>query len=430
MTAIPLAPPPAVVPPPVIELAAVEPAQAEPMQAEPTSSIAAPMAAREDAAVRVMLVEELDQVAAHISELLHDHQHIELIETVKEGRDAIDRITADRPDVVVIDALMQGECSGLRVARELRAAGMSTPIILLTVPDHRVALTPDMGIAEVMMLPLEGDTLLRSIARIDDSHRGAAPVALTGTFVVFSGKGGVGRTTIAHNLAASLGKRPRTSVALVDGNFVHGDLRLHLAAPDSAPSLLQMPTGHVTEVDIVPLMWEDPAGVHVLLAPPRMEQADLILQRDVENALALLRRLYDVVIIDVPAVMDDMTLAMLDGADVVLDVVTTERAAMRKSLRCRDVLAAAGYPMEKVVTVANRTDDHGLDGRSLAAELGSQPDVMLPHDSRLATGELEDGSAVVDAHPEAPISHGFASLAQALVDRATGATRLAGSQAA
>jgi Flp pilus assembly CpaE family ATPase len=149
-----------------------------------------------------------------------------------------------------------------------------------------------------------------------------------------------------------------------------------------------------------------------------------------ENALALLRRLYDVVIIDVPAVMDDMTLSMLDNADLVLDVVTTERGAMRKSQRCRDVLVASGYPMHKVVTVANRTGDPGTTAQSLATELGYQPDVMLPHDPRLATGELQDGSAVVDAHPDAPISLGFASLMQALVDRAAGTPRLVTGRAA
>jgi pilus assembly protein CpaE len=429
MTAIPLPPQPGIVPPLGIGLVPAHPDHVEPM---PSSVDVSPMptAAREDATVQVMLVEELDQVAAHIGELLHDDGHIQLAETARDGRAALERISALRPDVIIIDALMQGPPSGLKVARELRTAGIGIPVILLTVPDHPVVLTSEMGIAEVMTLPLKGEALRGSITRLDVAHRGAAPVPLKGTFVVFSGKGGVGRTTIAHNLAASLSRRPQASVVLVDGDLVHGDLRLHLDAPDEAPSLLQLPTEHVSEVDIVPLLWEDPAGVHVLLAPPRMEQADLIMQHDMDHALALLSRLYDVVIIDAPAVMNDMTLSMLDRADTVLDVVTTERGAVRKSQRCRDVLTAAGYPMEKVVTVANRVADPALAAGSLATELRGQPDMMLPFDAQLATGGLPDGAAVVAASPETPLSHAFASLAQLLVDRQQGVPELRTSQAA
>lgn len=429
MTAIPLPPQPGIVPPPGIGFVPAHPDHVEPTLSSVDAS-PMPTAAREDATVQVMLVEELDQVAAHISELLNADEHIQLAETARDGRAALERISSLQPDVIIIDALMQGPPSGLKVARDLRTAGVDIPVILLTVPDHPVALTPEMGIAEVMTLPLQGEALRGSITRLDVAHRGAAPVPLKGTFVVFSGKGGVGRTTIAHNLAASLNRRPHTSVVLVDGDLVHGDLRLHLDAPDEAPSLLQLPTGHASEVDLAPLLWEDPAGVHVLLAPPRMEQADLIMQHDMDHALTLLSRLYDVVIIDAPAVMNDMTLSMLDRADTVLDVVTTERGAVRKSQRCRDVLTAAGYPMEKVVTVANRVADPALAAGSLASDLHGQPDVMLPLDPQLAAGGSPGGAAVVATSPETPISNAFASLAQFLVDRQEGAPELISSQAA
>jgi MinD-like ATPase involved in chromosome partitioning or flagellar assembly len=380
-------------------------------------------ALRDDATVRVVLLEELAQVAERIGSLLFDDEHVRLVETVREGAAAMEHLAAARADVVIIDALMQGQLSGLEVARRMRAAGMNTPIIFLTVPDRPVTLTPEMGIARVVTMPLERDTLLGAIVRVDDVHRGPVHGPPSGVIGVFSAKGGVGRTTIAHNLAASLAGRPGTRVALVDGDLVHGDLRLHLGAPEAAPSLLQLPTGHVTEVDVAPLLWRDLEGVDVLLAPPRMEQADLIMQRDVETALAVLSRLYDVVIIDVPAVMSELSLAMLDRADVVLDVVTTERGSVLKAQRCRDVLTAAGFPMGKIVTVVNRTGDPGLDREALTALIGCQPDVALPSDPSLAVGELERGLAIVARRPGAPISHAFAGLAELVAERLRTDTR-------
>jgi pilus assembly protein CpaE len=432
MTAISLVPSPGVMPPP----GAAQLADHQPVALELAAPTAAPpptptvSSIRLDASVRVLLVEELVEVATHINELLREDEHVELIETISEGRDAMGRIVASNPDVVVIDALLQGEVSGLQVAREMRAKGMDTPIVFMTVPDRPVTLSAETGIAEVMTLPLDLEKLRGSIVRVDDAHRGAVSIPPSGTIAVFSGKGGVGRTTIAHNLAVALNQRPATSAVLVDGDLVHGDLRLHLGAPDSAASLLQLPTGHVTDADMVPLLWQDPSRVDVLLAPPRLEQADLILRRDVENALAILQRLYGVVVIDVPAVMDDMTLAMLDNADVVLDVVTTERGAIRKARRCRDVLSAAGFAMDKIVTVVNRADAPGVEPPALVAELGRQPDAALPHEPRLAAGELAEGSSILLVDPGAPVSRSLAGLAEMLAMRVQGHAGLTEARAA
>jgi pilus assembly protein CpaE len=408
-----LAPDPHASQPPVADAIGVPPAPVSvaPMPSPSTSSI------RLDASIRVLLVEELTEVADHINELLQADEHIDLVEAVNQGSAAMERITAVEPDVVVIDALLQGKVSGLQVARDMRVMGLATPIVFMTVPDRPLTLKAETGLADVVTLPLDAEKLRGSIVRVDDAHRGPVMLPPSGTVAVFSGKGGVGRTTIAHNLAVALNQRPSTRAVLVDGDLVHGDLRLHLGAPDTAPSLLQLPTGHVADVDVAPLLWRDPAGVDVLLAPPRLEQADLIMQRDVENALVILQRLYDVVVIDVPAVMDDMTLSMLDNADVVLDVVTTERGAVRKARRCHEVLSAAGFAMDKLVTVVNRADAPGIEPPALPSELGRRPEASLPHEQRLAVGELADGSAIVSTDPGAPVSRGLIGLAEMVASR-------------
>jgi pilus assembly protein CpaE len=238
----------------------------------------------------------------------------------------------------------------------------------------------------------------------------------TGTVAVFSAKGGAGRTAIAHNLAVAMSQTAGTSVVLVDGDQVHGDLRLHLEAPESAPSLVHLPTGHVTEADVAPLLWQDATGLDVLLAPPRMEEADLIVLADIRRALYTLRQMYDLVVIDVPATMDERTLAMLDDADVVLDVTTPRHGAVRKTQRCHAVLNAAGFPMDKVLTVVNHADPD-YDQADFSEELGWTPDAVLMHDERLASGSVPAGSSIVTAYPDSLFSRGFMELAAQLAPR-------------
>jgi pilus assembly protein CpaE len=365
--------------------------------------------------VRVMLVEELDRVASHISGLLAPDKRVKLVATIRDGAAAVEHIKADRPDVVIIDALLQGQRSGADVARALRGAGMDMPIIFLTVPDRPLTVNAELGAAQVVSLPVDGHALLVTVLGAAASVRQAA-VPPAGTVAVFSAKGGVGRTAIAHNLAVAMRRQAGTRVVLVDGDQVHGDLRLHLEAPDEAPSLLQLPTGHVTAADVAPLLWQDAAGVDVLLAPPRMEQADLITLADLRRALNLLRQMVDIVVVDVPVVMDDRTLAMLDEADIVLDVTTPRHGAVRKTQRCHAVLTAAGFPMDKVLSVVNHADAD-YDPADFAAELGWPVDAVLMHDERLASGAVASGSSILTAYPDSLFSRGFGDLADLVVAR-------------
>ena len=294
MTAIPTAPTPGPVPVgalPVTDIAreaiALPALHAARQTPSPTLSV------RTDGGVRVLLVEELERMASHVSSLIFDDRDVELVETVRDGRSAMERIVEIGPDVVIIDALVQGDVSGLKVAQMMRESGLTTPIVFMTVPDLPVKLNADTGIAEVLTLPFEGEALLSTIVRVDTAHRGPVVVPPAGMIAVFSAKGGVGRTAIAHNLAVAMSHSTGTRTVLVDGDQVHGDLRLHLEAPESAPSLVQLPTGHVTEEDMAPLLWQDATGLDVLLAPPRMEEADLIMLADVRRAQRMLKRIYD-----------------------------------------------------------------------------------------------------------------------------------------
>ena len=383
----------------------------------------------EESVVRVMLVEELDQVAQRVANLLAPDKRVRLVQTVAGGQAAVMRAAAEHPDVIIVDALLQGQMSGLDVARAVRAAGLDIPVIFLTVPDQPVKVPQDLGLASVLSMPIDGHALLTAILGGAAHHREAQPKPPAGTIAVFSAKGGVGRTAIAHNLAVAMGQIAGSRVALVDGDQVHGDLRLHLEAPDDAASLVQLPTGHVTEADLAPLLWQDASGLDVLLAPPRMEEADLVMTADVQRAQHLLRQMFDLVVIDVPAVMDERTLSMLDDADVVLDVTTPRHGAVRKTQRCHAVLSAAGFPMHKVLTVVNHADP-SYDADDFADVLGWQPDAVLMHDDRLATGSVAPGSSIVTTHPDSLFSRGFNDLATLLAERLPSAQAALAAEAA
>jgi pilus assembly protein CpaE len=367
--------------------------------------------------IRLLLVEDVAQVSQYVRGLLQHQKTVRLLDTITDGRVVLDQIRELRPDVLMVDALLQGKVNGIEVAERVRHAGIRIPIVIVTVPQKPVKAGEGMGIVEILTMPFSGYDLMNALQRTSAAFRASSPSAMSRSFAVYSGKGGVGRTTLAYNLAVAFGQVPGVRVVAIDGDLQFGDLRGLLRVPDTAPSILQLPTDRISESDLTTVLWRDPSGIDLLLAPPRVEQAEMVTARDMEKVISLLRRIYNIVVIDAPQQISDTTLAMLDDADGILSVVTPDRASIRAARLAGQAFVAAGYPPQKMVLVMNHAGTPGVRPEEMAAELGRLPDVAIPNDPQvLAAGN--DGVPIVLAQPKAKVSQQIVSLAQRLTSPA------------
>ena len=256
-------------------------------------------------------------------------------------------------------------------------------------------------------------TLIRKVAgqRAEATEQGGSLIVS-----LFSPKGGVGRTTLAYNLAVAL--IGDDAVCLIDGSLQFSDLRGLLRVPPETPSLLNLPTDRIRESDVAEVMWRDPSGIDVLLAPPRIEMAEMVTARDIAKTLSLLRKLYGFIVIDTRASLSDDVLAFLDASDLILQVLSFDAMAMRSLAMAREAFEAIGYPPHKLLTVLNRADSSGgMSKTDLQDALGEQVDFEVLSDGRLVLAANNEGVPFVSASPEAPISEGVRALAAAIRSR-------------
>ena len=363
---------------------------------------------------RVLLVEDLPQVAQHLQQMIAREQEIELAGVQSSAEAAIAQATTEKPDVVMIDALLQDKkVDGFEVARRIRAASPGTRVVMVTVPQRPVEPKPELAIDAVFVLPGGANELAAAL------NIGKAAKAHAGTIVaVYSPKGGTGKTTLALNLACVL-RRQGKAVALLDGVMQFGAVRHVMQVPPTTRSFVDLPAAGAMKTSISEALWEGPGGIHVLLAPARPEEADLVQAPDIAAAMNLLAETHDYVIVDTPSRLSEDTLAILDASTLILIVVTYMNATVANSRSAIDTFEALGYKGQKpILLVVNQSDTMaGMSKSGLEHALNLPVVAEIPTDWKVVSESLNKQQPFVLSAPTAPVSKAIENLANALVSQ-------------
>src|SRR4029077_7295486 len=243
---------------------------------------------------------------------------------------------------------------------------------------------------------------------------------------VFSPKGGVGKTTIAANLAVPASTELGKSVVLVDGSFQFGDvgvlLNLNPKNKSIADLVPELEAGEPESLDTFVISHS--AGVQVLLAPPSPEMAELITPTAVKRVLDALRRRHDLVIVDCTSWFNETTLAILDTADTVLTILSLEITSIKNMRLFLEAADHLRYEHGKVKFVLNRADSSlGIRVTDVENSIGRKVDHTIVSDGRSVVYALNRGVPFFLSNREAQVSQDILRLAQAVCGERVAAPR-------
>jgi pilus assembly protein CpaE len=388
--------------------------------------------------IKVLIVDDIPETRDHLSKLLGFESDVEVVGTAPGGSEAIEAAATLHPDVVLMDINMPG-MDGIAATERLAAEVPNTAVVMMSVQGEADYLRRSMlaGAREFLVKPFSADELTASIRQVwirekDKLARIAVPAATTGgpgsgadreagqVVAVFSPKGGVGRTTIAVNLAvaaAQLGKK----VGLVDASFQFGDVGVLMNLNPKNKSIADLATeldsGELESLET--FMISHSSGVRVLLAPPKPEQAELIGPAAVRKVLEQLRGEHDLIVVDCPAAFNEPTIAVLDQSDMILTVLSLEITSVKNMRLFLEVADQLGYAKDKIRLVLNRADSTlGIRVADVEHSIGRKVDHTVVSDGRSVVYALNRGVPFFLSNREAQVSQDILRLAQAVVGSA------------
>lgn len=268
----------------------------------------------------------------------------------------------ENPDVAIIDITFNTEAV-LEVINKINLSNRDC-VIIVTSEDTSADLVMRAmraGAREFISKPIDFDILDTALEKISNIRSNIKSNNVSGhktgkVFTVFSNKGGIGKTSIAANMAVSLAEITKEKVVLVDLNIQLGDVTTFL---DINPSFdIAYIANNIDRLDesfiLTTLDKYKDTSLYVLADPPYIEQAEEIYAEQIITILEILKKTFSYIVIDTSANIDNKTLAALDIADTILLVSMINLPCIRNTQRCLELFDKLGYNPTKIKIIVNR----------------------------------------------------------------------------
>ena len=290
------------------------------------------------------------------------------------------------------------------------------------------------GARDAVQIDTTGDAVAVAVARVGEvlaaqprvsavasPTPGLGTGALTRTtpgrlIAVFSTKGGVGKSTVATNVATAMARKIDDAVSLMDADLQFGDISVMLGLPpdhtvlDAAAAIQyadpELMRNLVTRLD---------SGLLVLPAPSEPSLSAGIPPEDMTAVCTALQGISGFVVVDVPTSFNDTTLAVLEAADEVLLVASMDIPSVKNlkiGMQALDLMSIAGPRLKLVLNRANTQVK--LDVREVEHVLGLRAAFPVPYDIAVPVS-INAGVPVVMHDPRSAASRAFEHIAESLL---------------
>ena len=235
--------------------------------------------------------------------------------------------------------------------------------------------------------------------------------------VLFSTKGGVGKTLLSVNLAVSLSRESQKRVCLVDFDLQAPMDMARMLDLQPSKSLADVPAEkEIKEPEINSLIVRHTSGIDFLPAALRPNQSPYIEKKIISAALSGLEAKYDYVVIDAGRAFSDNFISVLGFSNLILMVVTPDILSIYQTKWALDVLQSLHFPLKMIKFILNRSDSlGGFAWQEVKSNLPAEILINVPSEGRAVGLSVNRRLAVVLDNPKSRFSQALTKLTQELL---------------
>jgi pilus assembly protein CpaE len=274
------------------------------------------------------------------------------------------------------------------------------------------------GVSEYLIAPVDVLDIVRATSELF-SNPGADPVGRT--VAVVGTKGGVGASTIAHNLGWTIARNFSTQTVIADLDIAFGTAGLDFN---------QDPPSGIAEAIFAPdrldanlvdrLLSKSSDHLSLLAAPAMLDRTTDLTETALDNLIDILRGTVPVIVLDVPHTWTAWARRLLVSADEIVLVATPDLASLRNAKNLFDNLKAARPNDPKPRLVLNQTalpKRPEIAAAEFAKAIGTEISFNLPFDAALFGTAANNGQMIAEVQPAGRYAEMFGAVAAAVTGR-------------
>jgi pilus assembly protein CpaE len=291
------------------------------------------------------------------------------------------------------------------------------PIVLLASGEASALLESalEADVADVLLLPQLPENVVFSIRKACVAGKTSQSGEQGRIVTVFSPKGGTGKTVMSTNLATAFAKFGGKRTLLLDLDLQFGDAAIMLGIePDKTIYDLVVAPGELDPEKLAGYTTRHSAGVDVLPAPIRPEDAELVTEAKISRLLEVAKESYEMIVVDTSPFFHGPMLATLDSTDELLLVCGLDVPTIKNVRLSLQTLELLSYPTERIRVVLNRANSNvGMKRGEVEAALEQRVRYEVPSD-RAVPLAVNRGNPAVVSDTKADFSRAVREMAKSL----------------
>lgn len=374
--------------------------------------------------ISIILVSKQSGLNRTLRTFLETDPELELESELSGADEALEKVDLLCPNILLIHA-GDSDQDAISLAERVIQRKPRTFVILLmeNVTLERMQMANAAGCHNIAPIPQEAKELCNLIHRVHNTENDRITALDSNEratwsskiLTVYGAKGGLGKTTIATNLALMMAKQKK-KVCLIDLDLLFGDVHVFLdIEPKETISDLMLEHSS-TSIDAVrAFMTVHPSGIHILCAPKTPEYAETVSGDRIQSLLALLRSYYDYIIIDTGVNFSDPTLAALEASTTILFLTGLDVSILKNSKLAMSILESLGQKKKVRVIINRAVEINSITVSDVQRIIDAPILARIPSDYLVAVAALNQGQPFVQCSPKSKLTLAIRDIAEKIL---------------